>query len=124
MPGSEFFGFGKFALDVAERKLLHGAEAVRLAPKAYDVLVALVRQSGKLLTKEELLAGVWPEAYVEEGILTVHVSALRKALGSDSRVPEYSETVAPQDPVLLRPSPSIRRMTTEPFEVLYRGRSS
>ena len=57
------------------------------------MLVVLVRQSGRLVTKDELLAQVWPESFVEEGILNVHVAALRKALGDDTRPPAYIETV-------------------------------
>src|ERR1700694_4318462 len=93
MASREGFHFGEFALDVGERRLLRGTETVRLSPKAYDVLVVLVRQSGRLVTKDELLAQVWPESFVEEGILNVHVAALRKALGDDTRPPAYIETV-------------------------------
>src|SRR5262252_6233398 len=93
MAGREVFQFDEFALDVGERRLLRGAETVRLSPKAYDVLVVLVRQSGRLVTKAELLARVWPESFVGEGILNVHVAALRKALGDDTRPPAYIETV-------------------------------
>src|SRR5207237_503685 len=89
MASREVFHFDEFALDVGERRLLRGTETVRLSPKAYDVLVVLVRQSGRLVTKDELLAHVWPESFVEEGILNVHVAALRKALGDDTRPPAY-----------------------------------
>ena len=94
MANSETFHFGEFTLDVRERRLLRGTEVVRLLPKAYDVLVALVEQRGRLVTKEDLLKRLWPESFVEEGGLTVHVSALRKALGEDARRPIYIETVA------------------------------
>src|SRR5215475_13256274 len=94
MANIETFHFGEFTLDVRERRLLHGTEAVRLSPKAYDVLVALVQQRGHLVTKEELLKRLWPESFVEEGSLTVYVSALRKALGEDATWPAYIETVA------------------------------
>jgi DNA-binding winged helix-turn-helix (wHTH) protein/cytochrome c-type biogenesis protein CcmH/NrfG len=94
MPTREIFHFGGFTLDVGEHRLSAGLGAVRLAPKAFDVLVALVRQRGRLITKHELLAQVWPESFVEEGILSVHVAALRKALGDDTRPPAYIETVA------------------------------
>jgi len=93
MASREVFHFDEFALDVGERRLLRGTETVRLSPKSYDVLVVLVRQSGRLVTKDELLAQVWPESFVEEGILNVHVAALRKALGDDTRPPAYIETV-------------------------------
>ena len=48
---------------------------VPLAPKAHDLIVALVRKAGHLVTKHELARPVWPDAAVEEGILAVHVSA-------------------------------------------------
>ncbi len=88
------FHFAEFTLDVPERRLLRGAEVVRVSPKAYDVLVALVQQRGHLVTKDELLKSIWPESFVEEGGLTVHMSALRKALGEDAHRPIYIETVA------------------------------
>ena len=94
MASREVFHFDKFTLDVQERRLLRGAEAVRLSPKAYDVLVALVRQRGHLVTKDELLTRLWPGSFVEEGSLNVYVSALRKALGEDAHRPIYIETVA------------------------------
>ena len=84
---SETFHFEEFTLDVRERRLLRGTETVRLSPKAYDVLVALVRQRGGLVTKDELLKRLWPDSFVEEGSLNVYVSALRKALGEDARRP-------------------------------------
>jgi DNA-binding winged helix-turn-helix (wHTH) protein/uncharacterized protein HemY len=94
MASREVFHFDEFTLDVQERRFLRGAEAVRLSPKAYDVLVALVRQRGSLVTKDELLTRLWPGSFVEEGSLNVHVSALRKALGEDAHRPMYIETVA------------------------------
>src|SRR5688572_4708629 len=76
--GLEVFHFGEFTVDVRERKLQRGADAIHLAPKAFDVLVALLRHPARLVSKDELLARVWPDSFVEEGILTVHVSALRR----------------------------------------------
>jgi adenylate cyclase len=90
----ETYTFGGFTLDVPERRLSRHAEQLTLAPKAFDVLVALVRRAGRLIGKTELLETVWPESFVEEGILTVHVSALRKALGDTSRPPRFIETVS------------------------------
>jgi DNA-binding winged helix-turn-helix (wHTH) protein len=91
---SEVYEFGGFRLEVAERRLTHGTLRVHLAPKTYDVLVALVRCPGHLVTKRELLGRVWPTVSVEEGILTVHVSSLRKVLGDITRSPLYIETVS------------------------------
>jgi DNA-binding winged helix-turn-helix (wHTH) protein len=94
MGGRDVFHFGEFTLEAAERRLTHRAEVIRLSPKAHDVLVLLLRHAGHLVTKDELLSRVWPDASVEEGILTVHVSALRKALGDDKRSRAYIETVS------------------------------
>jgi tetratricopeptide (TPR) repeat protein len=66
---------------------------VSLAPKAFDLLVALVEQAGRLVTKPALLARVWPDAHVEEGILAVHVASLRKALGDPRGQSRFIETV-------------------------------
>jgi DNA-binding winged helix-turn-helix (wHTH) protein/Flp pilus assembly protein TadD len=82
MGDREGYEFGEFRLEPAERRLTRGGvNAVVLPPKTYDVLVALVQRAGELITKRELLDAVWPDAFVEEGILAVHVSGLRKALG-------------------------------------------
>jgi DNA-binding winged helix-turn-helix (wHTH) protein/Tfp pilus assembly protein PilF len=89
----EQYRFGEFTLDVTERRLSRNGTPIRVGPKTYDVLVALVRQAGRLVTKSELLEQVWPGAFVEEGILTVHTSSLRKVLGDVSRDPAYIETI-------------------------------
>ena len=94
MAASEIYAFGEFTLDATGRSLARRGAAIHLAPKAHDLLVALVRQAGRLLTKQELLAQVWPDAFVEEGILSVHVSSLRKALGGGNRGAAYIQTVA------------------------------
>ncbi len=94
MTSSEVYGFGDYALEVAERRLSMGTTVVPLTPKMYDVLVALVRRAGHLVTKRELLAEVWPESFVEEGILAVHVSGLRKALADGASGRRFIETVS------------------------------
>ena len=93
MNNHELYRFGAFTLDVDNRRLLRGASTVTLAPKALDLLVALVRRAGRLVTKRELLDVVWPDAFVEEGILSVHVSGLRKALGYANGARAFIETV-------------------------------
>jgi DNA-binding winged helix-turn-helix (wHTH) protein/Tfp pilus assembly protein PilF len=134
MASRETFHFDEFTLEVQERRLLRGAEAVRLSPKAYDVLVALVQQRGRLVTKEELLKCLWPESFVEEGSLNVYVSALRKALGEDARRPAYIETVARSgyrfiaavrcDPAGEKSSaPGAMSRPVELYELVGRGRS-
>ena len=94
MAGGTSYAFGEFRLEATERRLMRGGEAVHLAPKAHDLLVTLVQHAGHLVTKEALLTAVWPDAFVEEGILSVHISGLRKALGDVNKQPAYIETVS------------------------------
>lgn len=86
----ELYEFGPFHLEPAERKLLRGNEVVVLTPKAFDTLVLLVRNSGHLLEKDELIRMLWPDSFVEEGNLSNNIFVLRKALGEN---PAYIETV-------------------------------
>jgi adenylate cyclase len=86
--------FGEFILEMSERRLTRAGRPVALEPKTYDLLVILARYAGRLLTKRELLDLVWPESFVEEGILAVHVSNLRRVLGDSSRRRRYIETIS------------------------------
>jgi TolB-like protein/DNA-binding winged helix-turn-helix (wHTH) protein/Tfp pilus assembly protein PilF len=86
----QIYEFGPFRLEPAERKLLRDSEIVELTPKAFDTLLLLVRNSGRLLGKDELISRVWPETFVEEGSLSNNIFVLRKALGEN---PSYIETV-------------------------------
>lgn len=82
----ERYRFGPFLLDVTERQLTRDGRPVTLRAKVFDTLVALVRQPGRLVTREALIAAVWPDAIVEEGNLSHNVSALRKALDDDGEL--------------------------------------
>jgi DNA-binding winged helix-turn-helix (wHTH) protein len=73
--------FGPFHLLRTQRLLLDGQRPVRLGSRALDILIALVERAGQLVSKRELMAVVWPDTVVVEANLTVHVVALRRALG-------------------------------------------
>ena len=90
----ERYTFGDFTLDVAERRVARQNREIAIPPKAFDLLVELVRRPGQLVTKQELLEAVWQGAFVEEGILAVHVSGLRKVLGDEARAGHYIQTIA------------------------------
>lgn len=75
------YRFGDFELQPHERRLLAGGQPLAIGPRAFDVLVVLAERSGHLVTKDELLARVWPRAVVEENNLQSQVSALRRILG-------------------------------------------
>ena len=85
---SEIFQFGEFRIDPLERTLRRNDSAVTLQRRAFDVLLYLVQNPGRVVTKDELLKNVWPDAFVDENNLTQSISVLRKAL--DQRPGESS----------------------------------
>jgi TolB-like protein/tetratricopeptide (TPR) repeat protein len=87
------YQFGPFNVSGRERVLLREGVPVSLAPKALDILLVLIRNSGHLVTKEQLMAEVWPATYVEEANLTQNVSILRKVLNDGVEGSSYIETV-------------------------------
>lgn len=92
---SESYEFGNFRLDVGEHKLtrLDGPTNGSIPEKAFQTLVHLVRNSGTLLTKSELLETVWSDVVVEENNLVKAVYAIRRFLDDMSEDPKYIETV-------------------------------
>jgi non-specific serine/threonine protein kinase len=76
------YRFGSFELRPKQRQLLADGRPVALGDRAFDVLLALLERAGQLVTKDELLALVWPDLVVEENNLQVQVSTLRKVLGT------------------------------------------
>jgi DNA-binding winged helix-turn-helix (wHTH) protein/tetratricopeptide (TPR) repeat protein len=92
-PAGDSFSFGPFRLDLRKRVLWRDGELVSLAPKALDLLAALVAQAGDVVRKEDLLAEVWPDVVVEEANLSVNVSALRKVLGDQPDGRPWIQTV-------------------------------
>ena len=87
------YEFGPFRADAHERLLRRGDQVVPLTPKVFDILLFLVQNSGRLLTKDELIEHVWPDTTVEESNLARNVSSLRKALGETRDEPRYIETI-------------------------------
>src|SRR5688572_22310310 len=87
------FSFGEFEIDIDRRLLLKRGKAVKLNSKSFDLLLTLVENHGRLLSKTELLNKVWENQFVEENNITVHVSALRKALGESKNDNQFIVTV-------------------------------
>ncbi|HSA91895.1 MAG TPA: AAA family ATPase [Terriglobales bacterium] len=90
---SRIYEFGPFRLDIRERQLLRGADPIPLRAKVFDTLAVLVQNQGRLLSKDELMQAVWPDAVVEENNLNHNISVLRKALGEKATGQVYVETV-------------------------------
>ena len=72
--------FGPFRLLPAQLLLLVGDKPVPLGSRALHILMVLLERPGELVTRQELMARVWPNLFVEPANLTVHISALRRAL--------------------------------------------
>ncbi len=90
---NHYFEFGPFRLDLRERLLLKDGEPIALTPKAFNVLAVLVKRSGSLVEKDELLNEVWPDTIVEESSLSQKIYQLRKILDDGSGEDKYIQTV-------------------------------
>jgi len=86
--------FGPFVADRVRYRVVRGDAVVELTPKLLDLLFHLVDRAGVLVTKEELLDALWPDANVTDNALTQAVSELRQALGDDAGDPQFIKTVA------------------------------
>ena len=88
---SELYAFGPYRLDVARRALTRDKQPVALPPKAFDLLLLMVRSPGRAFSKQELMSSLWPDTFVEEANLSFQISTLRKALGDGAA--QWIETV-------------------------------
>src|SRR5215213_1740836 len=87
------YEFGPFRADALRRILLREGDQVRLPAKAFEILLVLLEENGRVVGKDELMRRVWPDVAVEENNLTVNVSALRKSLGESPQDRRYLLTV-------------------------------
>ncbi|MDQ1559826.1 MAG: hypothetical protein QOD32_2886 [Pyrinomonadaceae bacterium] len=90
------YEFDSFRLDASRSLLWREGEPVPLPPKTFETLLLLVREAGRVLRKEEFIARIWPDCYVEERNLTQHIFTLRKALGEGANDHRYIVTVPGQ----------------------------
>ena len=89
----DLFEFGGFRLDVAERLLLRDGSPIDLPPKAFEVLLVLVRRAGRLVERDEILRTVWPGVHVTEGSVHQKISLLRRELGDEGEPHRFIETL-------------------------------
>src|SRR5262249_10507419 len=85
--------FAGFVLDAAEGRLTFGDEVLPLRRGAVAVLHYLALRPGRLVTKTEIFAAIWPAVTVSEIVLAVCISELRKVLDDSAKVPRFIETV-------------------------------
>ena len=88
------YQFGPFTVDGARYRVLRNDADLGLTPKLLDLLLHLLDHAGALVTKEELLDALWPDANVTDNALTQAVSELRQALGDEAGAPQFIKTVA------------------------------
>ena len=88
-----FHDFGPFRVDASRRLLLREGNPVPLTPKAFDILMVLVWNAGRIVEKDELMRLVWPGTVVEENNLTRNISSLRKALEEGPTERRYIVTI-------------------------------
>jgi DNA-binding winged helix-turn-helix (wHTH) protein/tetratricopeptide (TPR) repeat protein len=76
-----------------ERRLVHGRDIIPLTPKAFEILLLFVENAGHMMTKDELMAAIWPGSFVTESNLTKHIWTLRRALGESDDGDRFIQTV-------------------------------
>jgi predicted ATPase/DNA-binding winged helix-turn-helix (wHTH) protein len=86
--------FGPYLLLRSQKTLLERGRAVRLGNRALDLLIALAERAGEVVSKNELIKYAWPDTFVEESNLRVHVAALRRILGDGDEKSRYIINVA------------------------------
>jgi DNA-binding winged helix-turn-helix (wHTH) protein/Flp pilus assembly protein TadD len=88
------YRFGPFVVDRARYRVLRDGAVLELTPKLLDLLLHMLDHAGALVTKEQLLDALWPDANVTDNALAQAMSELRDALGDEAGTPHYIKTVA------------------------------
>ena len=88
------YPFTDYVLDVDRRELRRGAELIALEPQVFDVLVYLVQNRDRVVSKDDLIAAVWGGRIVSESTLTSRINAVRKAVGDSGEEQRVIRTVA------------------------------
>ncbi|MGA8006648.1 MAG: transcriptional regulator, partial [Burkholderiales bacterium] len=102
---------GEWQVERTTNELVRAGEAVRIEPKAVEVLMALASRAGQVVSREELMAAVWPGVIVGDEALTQSIIKLRRALGDNPRAPTYIETISKRGYRLIAP---VRRVGDAP----------
>ena len=87
------YGFDDVAVDLQNFRLEKRGEARALTPRAFDVLVYLIEQRGRVVEKQELFDQIWKETFVTDSALAREIKEIRHALEDDAAAPRYIETV-------------------------------
>ena len=88
------FAFGDYVLDPERRELTLRAKVVTVGPQVFDLLLHLVRNRDRVVSKDELLQAVWAGRIVSESTITSHINAVRKAVGDNGDEQRLVRTIA------------------------------
>src|SRR5688500_1175444 len=89
----ETFQFGDITVDIREFRVRRGDDPLILTPRAFDVLVVLLKNAGRVVEKQEIFDSVWKDTFVTDNALVKIVKELRNALGDSAETPHLIETV-------------------------------
>src|SRR6185503_18674977 len=87
------FHFGDVVVDTKNFRVVRDGQEVTLTPRAFDVLVFLIRNSGRVVEKQELFSEIWKGTFVSDNALTKVIKEIRHTLDDDATAPRYIETV-------------------------------
>ncbi|KNH46526.1 transcriptional regulator [Pseudomonas sp. JV414] len=108
--------FGPYAFHLRQRLILEGDRSLRMGGRALDILQVLVERAGSVVSKESLIAHVWPTSVVEEINLRVHIAALRRALGDGQNGQRYIVNIPQRGYSFIAPVQRDRTGTLVPVE--------
>src|SRR5690242_15640802 len=88
-----FYSFDDVVVDGEGFRVLKDGQARTLEPRAFDLLLFLLKNSGRLLEKQTLFENVWKDAFVTDNALTRAIKEIRRVIGDDASAPRYIETI-------------------------------
>ncbi len=118
------YGFDRYCVDRRDERLIGPHGPIKLGNKAFQVLLKLIEQGGRLVTKDSLMSSVWDGTIVSEFSLTSAIKELRRALGDDARAPRYIQSVYGRGYRFLTPIDEIdgERRPQRPLSACFRSR--
>lgn len=88
-----FYRFGNVTIDGENFRVTKSGKAVQLTPRAFDVLIYLLENRGRVIEKQELFEKIWKDNFVSDNSLTKIIKEIRQAIGDDASAPRFIETV-------------------------------